>query len=170
MRFEDSTYPVIADAAAAFNDSAFPGIGIFTRRVHLADVSSVKPRPSLPIRYAAGSLISASLRSSPSDPNRLDFMALDSGLSKVGVFGIRRESESSDEAEVSYILAPEFYGRGFATEGVKWIMGYCKEHWGISNVIAEIHKENIRSINLAESVGFKESENRGVFIRFSKCL
>ena len=110
------------------------------------------------------------LNSYSSDPNRLDFMALDSGLSKVGVFGIRRESESSDEAEVSYILAPEFYGRGFATEGVKWIMGYCKEHWGISNVIAEIHKENIRSINLAESVGFKESENRGLFIRFSKCL
>ena len=110
------------------------------------------------------------LTSYSSDANRLDFMALDSGLSKVGVFGIRRESESSDEAEVSYILAPEFYGRGFATEGVKWIMGYCKEHWGISNVIAEIHKENIRSINLAESVGFKESENRGLFIRFSKCL
>ena len=110
------------------------------------------------------------LNSYSSDPNRLDFMALDSGLSKVGVFGIRRESESSDEAEVSYILAPEFCGRGFATEGVEWIMGYCKEHWGISNVIAEIHKENIRSINLAESVGFKESENRGLFIRFSKCL
>ena len=56
---------MMEEAAAALSDSALPGIGIFTSCVHLADVSSVRPLPSFPMRYMTGSVMPALSSSSP---------------------------------------------------------------------------------------------------------
>ena len=102
--------------------------------------------------------------------NRLDFMALDSNGIEVGVFGIRRENEDDNEVEVSYLLAPEYYKRGFATEGVKWCIDYCIEHWNSKTVKAEIHNENDSSIRLVNRLGFKLKTSDGNFFFFFKEL
>ena len=103
-----------------------------------------------------------------SNDNRIDFMALNSEGRPVGIFGIRRDSDHSLEAEVSYILGPDFYGQGYCTEGVKWLMDYCRQIWKCTKVTAEIHKDNIRSVNLVKRLGFEQQETNGEFVIYGK--
>ena len=93
------------------------------------------------------------------DEDRLDWIASYNN-EPIGVFGIKRDHPSSDSAEISYILSPVFYGKGFAGEAVKEIIQFCKKEWKCCKATAEIHKENAASIHFIERLGFvKESEN-----------
>ena len=81
------------------------------------------------------------------------------------MFGVKRENENSLEAEISYILAPEQYGKGFAAEAINRLMQFCKEEWNCTSVIAEIHNDNMDSIRFVEKLGFVEEKPKFIIFR-----
>lgn len=102
--------------------------------------------------------------------NRIDWVASDSGGVSVGVFGVKREDKYAKEAEVSYILLPERYGQGYASEAVNRLIEFCQIEWKCDCITAEIHEQNITSIRFAEKLGFKREEKRGRFFRYKREL
>ena len=66
--------------------------------------------------------------------------------------------------EILWGLAPEFHGKGFASEAVRAVQAAGKEYLPDISFISMIHKGNVASIKLAESVGAvfeKEIEFKG---------
>jgi len=57
--------------------------------------------------------------------------------------------------EVGWTIAPEFQGRGFATEGGRFLLQYAFNEMGRDHVISVIHPENKPSIRVAEKLGEK---------------
>lgn len=88
------------------------------------------------------------------DDNRFDLVAFDVNSERIGVFGIKRNNEVSAEAEISYILSPEYYGKGYAAEAINELIIFCKEEWNCSDIIAEIHVDNQKSISFIRKLGF----------------
>ena len=99
------------------------------------------------------------------DKDREDRMCLTKDGERIGVFGLIREGDS---AEVSYLLAPEARGKGYAAEAVNGLLRYAKETWRVCRVTAEIHKENGPSLALARRLGFVPADETGDFIIFEK--
>lgn len=97
--------------------------------------------------------------------NRFDFMASlkDNGTS-IGVFGIKRIKEDINSAEVSYIVAPEMQGQGYALEAITRLHKYIKEEWHCTETVAVIHKDNLKSIKFAENLGYRCVEKKGTFL------
>ncbi len=57
--------------------------------------------------------------------------------------------------EIGWTIAPEFQGRGFATEGGRFLLQYAFEEMDKSHVISVINPENKPSIRVAERLGEK---------------
>ena len=57
--------------------------------------------------------------------------------------------------EVGWTISPEFQGRGFATEGGRFLLQYAFDEMGRDHVISVIHPENKPSIRVAEKLGQK---------------
>jgi len=57
--------------------------------------------------------------------------------------------------EIGWTIAPEFQGRGFATEGGKFLLQYAFNEMGRDHVISVIHPDNKPSIRVAERLGEK---------------
>jgi RimJ/RimL family protein N-acetyltransferase len=56
---------------------------------------------------------------------------------------------------LGWTIAPEFQGRGFATEGGKFLLQYAFKEMGKDHVISVIHPDNKPSIRVAERLGEK---------------
>ena len=99
------------------------------------------------------------------DENRYDWMALDVNGQSIGVFGIRRDTDS-DIAEISYILAPDKRGMGYAKEAVQELIVFLKNIWKCKYATANIHENNKDSIRFAVSLGMKLYKNNGMFCEY----
>ena len=102
------------------------------------------------------------------DDNKINWIASDHANNLVGVFGVKRETKDSKEAEVSYILSPKQYGRGYAAEAVNRLIQFCLEEWRCVYVTAVVHEANSDSIRFAEKLGFEVKRKRGSFIFYKK--
>lgn len=102
--------------------------------------------------------------------NRFDWIARSTSGERIGVFGVSRESEESRSAEVNYILAPEHYGKGYASEAIMRLVDFCRDEWRCSCVAAVIHRNNAASIRLAERLGFTLESEAESFLRYVKQL
>lgn len=100
------------------------------------------------------------------DENRFDWIAFSKEDEPIGAFGVKRDIENMDTAEVSYILSHDHYGKGYASEAVNRLIIFCKDNWNCSKVIAEINKDNNASIKFVEKLGFVAENNDGSFIRY----
>ena len=98
--------------------------------------------------------------------NRIDWMAFDKNANFVGIFGVKRDSQDSSEAEVSYILSPEQYKKGYSTEAVERLIQFCRDNWHCVFVTAEIHEDNIDSIHFVKKLGFAQKGKNGFFATF----
>lgn len=57
--------------------------------------------------------------------------------------------------ELGWTIAPEFQGRGFATEGARRLLQYAFNELDRPHVISLIHRDNTPSIRVAERLGEK---------------
>jgi RimJ/RimL family protein N-acetyltransferase len=57
--------------------------------------------------------------------------------------------------EIGWTLAPEFQGKGFATEGARFLLQYAFNEMDRDHVISVIHRDNKPSIRVAERLGEK---------------
>lgn len=104
------------------------------------------------------------------DHNRYDWIAFEDDNTPIGVFGIRRDSLDSEEAEISYIVSPSHYRKGYAAEAINEIIEFCKNDWNIKEVYVEVHKDNQNSISFAKKLGFCFGEERGKFLVFKRIV
>jgi RimJ/RimL family protein N-acetyltransferase len=61
-------------------------------------------------------------------------------------------------AEVGYLLAREFWGKGIASEGVDLMLGFALDTLALSEVRATVMEGNERSLRLLERKGFERME------------
>lgn len=59
------------------------------------------------------------------------------------------------ETEVTYRIAKEYWGKGFASEAVRACKEYAFSQLGLSRLMARIEPENIASIKVAEKAGLQ---------------
>jgi ribosomal-protein-alanine N-acetyltransferase len=67
----------------------------------------------------------------------------------------------ADQAELGYMLRPEFHGRGFMQETLTTVLRYGAEVMGLRTIEACTHPENEPSKRLLERHGFIESGRLG---------
>ena len=103
-----------------------------------------------------------------SNDNRLDWMCFEkSSGSKIGVFGsVVLRLTGGGEAEINYMLKPEARHKGYASEAVRRIIQYVRSEFHIKRFIAEIHKDNLPSVALAERNGFTLESSSGDFLLY----
>ncbi len=61
-----------------------------------------------------------------------------------------------DEIEIGYTLAPEFQGKGYASEAATAVVREAFSAWNIRRIAASVDPGNIKSIRLLERLGFRE--------------
>jgi RimJ/RimL family protein N-acetyltransferase len=104
------------------------------------------------------------LRQLRTDPGRADWgvaaIVLREGDELVGHIGFhgppginaRREP---DAVEVGYTVFPDYRRRGYATEAVRGLLGYARDH-GVHRFVASVGPGNEPSLRLVRGLGFVE--------------
>jgi RimJ/RimL family protein N-acetyltransferase len=62
-----------------------------------------------------------------------------------------------NHAELGYFLGPDFWGQGYAREGLTWLEDFLNGTHGISEFWAAVRPDNVRSIKLLERAGYREA-------------
>ena len=70
-------------------------------------------------------------------------------------------------AYIGYVLTPSAWGRGFAREACRWLVGEMQGRHEVDEIVATVDTRNLRSVSLLEHLGFERigsepSEIRGV--------
>lgn len=73
----------------------------------------------------------------------------------VGTCGFTAFHCASDCAEVGYVLNPQYWGKGIATEALTRVLQFAFETLGLHRVEAKFIEENIRSRRVMEKVGMQ---------------
>jgi RimJ/RimL family protein N-acetyltransferase len=67
------------------------------------------------------------------------------------------------ETEIGWLLAPEFWGAGYATEAALALRDWALRERGLTRLISLIQHGNVRSVRVAEKLG--ERYERDVIVR-----
>lgn len=102
------------------------------------------------------------------DEDRMDWIARTEANEPVGVFGIKVNRDK--RLELSYLLSPMHYGKGYATESVNRLIRFCQDSFEFHSLITTIHKDNARSMKFIERMGFEIDSRMGNFIVYSKTI
>ncbi len=60
-------------------------------------------------------------------------------------------------AEIAYLFNPKASGKGYATEGVHWLIDHMRQTYGITEFWATTDPRNLKSSNLLLRCGFQAS-------------
>lgn len=60
--------------------------------------------------------------------------------------------------DMGYALLPEFFGKGYATEGAKVVLDHCHNQLGMDKVVAYTTLENAESMHVLEKIGLKRDK------------
>lgn len=74
-------------------------------------------------------------------------------VADLGVVGTLQATLYDGWAEVAYIFGPAGWGRGYAAEGLQWLVARC-EAAGVHELWAAVHPDNLRSQRVLGRVGF----------------
>lgn len=102
------------------------------------------------------------------DDDRMDWIARIGANEPIGVFGIKVNRDK--RLEISYLLSPMYYGKGYATECINRLICFCRGSFESHSLIATIHKDNARSVKFIERMGFEIDSRMGDFIVYSKTI
>jgi ribosomal-protein-alanine N-acetyltransferase len=92
--------------------------------------------------------------SSPYD--HLAWAVADRGTDRcIGMVSYHHREAGNRRLEIGYCIAPGHQRRGFATEAVGAVIGYCTGTLGVHRIEAMIHTENVASMRLVERLGFR---------------
>ena len=80
----------------------------------------------------------------------------------IGRAGLEHREELNGEVELGYAIAKPYWGRGYATEVCKAILSYAREELGFETIFSLIEPENLKSIHLAQKLGFQFLEERKI--------
>lgn len=72
----------------------------------------------------------------------------------IGDIGLNIGTEKYKKGEIYYGLRPDHWGKGFATEANKVVLGFCFKTLKLHRIEAGVDTRNIKSIALLERLGF----------------
>lgn len=78
----------------------------------------------------------------------------------IGVAKIELREKTSNEAELGYLILPEFWGKGIASKVVKRLMDLAREEKQLKSLYAIIDPDNIPSRKILENNGFISKESK----------
>lgn len=76
----------------------------------------------------------------------------------IGVTGLCVSEEQQNQAEVGYLLLPEFHGKGYGTESLIGLIDHVTHNYPIHTVNAIVTDGNIASCKVLEKAGFDLAE------------
>src|SRR5664279_3107474 len=79
---------------------------------------------------------------------------------------LRSVAPSSRAAEISWILHPDHYGRGFAAEAAAAMMNFAFDRVNVQWLVAVVDSKNPASIKLAKRLGFRQISQDGNSLSF----
>lgn len=65
------------------------------------------------------------------------------------------DCQKRNDAEVGFVLHPDFWGRGYVTEAVRVLMGAAFETLGLRRIWATCDARNIASVRVLEKLGMR---------------
>ena len=74
----------------------------------------------------------------------------------IGYLGFWRLIRDKVRGEIGYALKPEYWNKGFMKESLIKIIEFGFNEFGLHSIEANVNPENINSIKLLESIGFKK--------------
>jgi ribosomal-protein-alanine N-acetyltransferase len=74
----------------------------------------------------------------------------------IGTIGLWRFDKPNHRAEIGYMLLPDYWGQGFATEALKVILAYGFETLKCHSIEANVNPENEASKRLLMKLGFRQ--------------
>lgn len=82
----------------------------------------------------------------------------------VGIFNLRHELNDAlkeGAGHIGYGIAPEWRGRGFATEGLRLLLIKARDEFGISEAYLSAHKDNPASLAVQRHLGARIDHESG---------
>ena len=76
------------------------------------------------------------------------------GGEKIGTCGFHRWNAWESYCEAGYDLFPDFWGRGYMTEAMREAIRFARAEMLIKTIGAVIYPDNLKSVRLAEKLGF----------------
>ena len=93
------------------------------------------------------------------DPSFGSFKILDAFSGEfIGLAKLEIDEENSDQAELGYMILPEYWGKGIAGTVAKRLTEVAKAHHVIKKIFAVIDPENIPSRKILVNNGFVSKE------------
>lgn len=74
---------------------------------------------------------------------------------KIGVTGFYAQWDPYQQAELGFLLAPEFQGKGYAKESTSALLDYLFIEQNYHKAVATVTEGNTPSLNLLQSLGFQ---------------
>jgi RimJ/RimL family protein N-acetyltransferase len=68
---------------------------------------------------------------------------------------VRTEQHSRREGELGYVMHPDVWGRGYATEAARLLLRFGFEDLGLEQVVATCDPRNVASARVLEKVGMQ---------------
>ncbi|MGG2093384.1 GNAT family N-acetyltransferase [Bacillus sp. S13(2024)] len=78
----------------------------------------------------------------------------------IGHCGLRYIDEKEEDIEIMYLLDPECWGKGYATEAANASIHYATNSMKIKKLIARIKVANAKSSKVLETLGFEFTGNK----------
>ena len=69
------------------------------------------------------------------------------------------DQAKNTQAEIGWVLAPEYAGNGYATEGAHELLRICFEDLGLRRVIALAFADNTASRRIMDKIGMRQEEH-----------
>lgn len=72
-----------------------------------------------------------------------------------GRLSLRASLQADRTWEIGWTLNPQIWGKGYATEGARALLGYAFTQLNAHRVVAFCHAENIASVRVMEKIGMQ---------------
>jgi RimJ/RimL family protein N-acetyltransferase len=87
-----------------------------------------------------------------------------------GAIGAVELRPRGDKTEVSYLVEPEFRGRGLATKALAAVLAWAKDELTLHGAVLTCHVDNVASQRVAERCGFTRASREGDELRYLREL
>ncbi len=71
----------------------------------------------------------------------------------IGTCGVTSFDEKENSIEIGYVLSPDFWGAGLATEAARTVMRFCFENFGVDRITGKFMEGNNASMRVMTKLG-----------------